>query len=1113
MQERQPLFPHDFYLKHLSQLKNIHFTAREIDVMACIMSARRTSKIASFLSINPRTVETHIRNIMLKLECNSQEGIIDFIETSDKLPFLRKYYALLRIQSVFEKSLDLISKLNSEKGLFCFLTPGDDKDSFISHLISHLKRAGIRTSSMRQKKGDSILFVLPKDLTEEETLVCLQKIKKESNKIIFLLQNKKNNTDIQHELRDCVIIDFSKQENYYLSFFNLLKKLIPDFNFDKFISEFQDKYKIISLESKHPRNVADTKNLKKLLINRRQLSLLLLLFVMIFLGSGFLALQWYQQKNQNNPLRSDLILPRKSILLNRMDLLDEIDKKLKENKGIQTIALVGVGGAGKTTVARSYAHQQKINSVIWEINAETHETLNDSFEKLAHAFAKTEMDQKTLKGLLEINDPIEKEDRIIQFVKERLLSQPNWLLIYDNVVTFHDIQKYFPYDPDTWGTGKIILTTRDSNIENNGHVDHIIFVGELSPHQKITLFTKIMTPHNTHPYTNSNNEEVEKFLEKIPSFPLDVSLAAYYLKATNVPYSTYLKNLTHFDKDFTRVQESILREAGEYSKVRYCIITTSLRKILETHPEFEELLLFMMLLNSQKIPRDLLNNLKGDVLVSHFIFNLKKYSLLTSEFSDSSISNSEISIHRSTQAIGLAYLLQKLGLEKSKELIKMISEKLLIYIDQVTKEEDLNKMKSLMTHSEAFLKHKNLLVPEIESILKGQLGIIGYFFGDNLKAKLLFEESLLTLEKFYEKYPTRVALFMGYLGNTLRDLGDYHKAKMLIENAVSIYEKYYPQDNLKHAYFLVYLGIVERFLGHYDLARNAFEKGIFLNKKHFPENENYAAWAAGQLAILDRELGYYEEAKKTLEISLKSFKKERLPDHIDIAWALEHLGVVYTKLGQYEKAKEALEQSLKIYAVYLPDQIGPSWILAHCHSPQGSKDYENVKLLFNQLLEIYKNHFHDNYIYAAYPLSKLGNLYREIGNYEKAEILLKQSLAIYQKNYGDEHLAIAQTLSDLGYVYLLQGKLNDSEELLTKSLKILEESNHAESYACLEKLSELFLKKSSLALDKGNKELSQSFKSQALSFLKQALQITKNQFGENSPHTIRVEEKIKNFGF
>ncbi|MBY0293268.1 MAG: helix-turn-helix transcriptional regulator [Alphaproteobacteria bacterium] len=84
MQKNEVCFTQDIYSEHLATINGITFTPREIDVIACLLSARGTSKIASFLSIAPRTIATHIRNIMLKLERNSRENILDFIEKTSK---------------------------------------------------------------------------------------------------------------------------------------------------------------------------------------------------------------------------------------------------------------------------------------------------------------------------------------------------------------------------------------------------------------------------------------------------------------------------------------------------------------------------------------------------------------------------------------------------------------------------------------------------------------------------------------------------------------------------------------------------------------------------------------------------------------------------------------------------------------------------------------------------------------------------------------------------------------------------------------------------------------------------------------------------------------------
>lgn len=177
MENKQNILPQDFYLEYLSNINNIYFTKREIDVMSCLLNARRTSKTASLLSIDPRTVETHVRNIMSKVQCNSRERIIDFIESSDKLSLIKQYYSLLRINNFFEKILRDISFVQLEKVLIWALNYPENKDTFFHHFISHLKLAGIKVStSVREKKASYGVCLLPNLLGEDEIYSFFQKI-------------------------------------------------------------------------------------------------------------------------------------------------------------------------------------------------------------------------------------------------------------------------------------------------------------------------------------------------------------------------------------------------------------------------------------------------------------------------------------------------------------------------------------------------------------------------------------------------------------------------------------------------------------------------------------------------------------------------------------------------------------------------------------------------------------------------------------------------------------------------------------------------------------------------------------------------------------------------
>lgn len=1092
----QILFSQNFYLKHLSMIGNIHFTAREIDVIACILSARRTSKIAYLLSINSRTVETHIRNIMSKSGANTREGIIDFIEVfPDKVFLLRKYYALLRVEAVFEKNLKDISRLNQENNL-CFLLHEKDTDSFAVHLKSHLNLAGITISRTVQKKAEAyVIFVLSKTMSEAETSSFLHKYS--SNKILFLLQ--KDHQEIPKQFVDFEIINCTKHEDYYFSFFIILKKLLPHLDINKVAAEFKEKYKTIHLGSTQQEVALPEKQLEKNFMSQIKASYLTAIILAVTgLCGAFLIFSW-NQNNEGTSFRSDLRLPAHSLLLNRSEIIDQIEMKLKKQDGIQTVALVGVGGAGKTTVARQYACKRKIN-YLWEINAETKESLKASFENIAKKLANTEEYQKTLREIQAIKDPAEKEEAIIHFVKSCLKGKKEWLLIYDNVETFTDIQKYFPYDSETWGNGKVIITTRDSNVDNNRYIGHTIVIGELNTDQKFTLFTKIMRSEDIYSLTVGKKEEIKKFLEQIPPFPLDVSIAAYYLKATQTSFKTYLENITKHDSDFTDLQKTLLNDTSEYTKTRYGLITVSLQHIINTHKDFKDLCVFISLVDSQNIPRELLNNFKNNMVVDNFIFNLKKYSLLINN-----PSNTALSIHRSTQAISLSYLMKKLDLERNKELITSIAESLENTLDEVIRLEDLVKMKELINPCEIFLCHGRFLNDKIEGMIKSKLGTIHYFCGDNTKAKALLKESLVQLRDSYEEKPTRIAFATGFLGNVLRDLGDFNEAKVLLQKSLEIYNQHSMDDPLRHAYFVVYLGTLDMSLGHYDNAKRAFERGLTIHAEHFPENQNFVAWASEQLGTLERKLGNYKKAEVLLEKSLLIFTKDYHND-MDIAWALQHLGVVYAKLKKYDKAKDALEKSLKSWASTLPDNIGPLWALAH--TSDHLEKHEDVKSLFDSLRKIYKGHFHENYIYAGLILGHLGNLYGKLGNYEKAKTLLEQSQFIYETNYGEAHLATAPILNDLGEIYFLQDDLDHAEDFINKAFLIFEKNKHPDGHECLENLSKLYIKKASIESENGEKEISQKFLNTSITYLKHALDIVRTHFPKSSAHEKRIQENL-----
>ena len=80
------------------------------------------------------------------------------------------------------------------------------------------------------------------------------------------------------------------------------------------------------------------------------------------------------------------LAPRPVFLAGREDLLAELDARLadREQAGPGVVALYGLGGAGKTSVAVEYAHRQLAGSwVVWQFVAEEPAALAAGFSELA----------------------------------------------------------------------------------------------------------------------------------------------------------------------------------------------------------------------------------------------------------------------------------------------------------------------------------------------------------------------------------------------------------------------------------------------------------------------------------------------------------------------------------------------------------------------------------------------------------------------------------------------------------------------------------------------------------------------------------------------------------
>jgi len=1027
----QALLPETIYFFNLNTIQEIAFTIREIDVIACVLQGRSVKRIASFLMISPKTVETHLRNIMLKIGCNSKEKIIDFIEKSGQFCHVKTYYSSLLIKIAFESALKKISTDIQKQTVSCLIVYSEkykDKLTLILQLAEHLKSIDIKTSiSIKEMEKPFIPYEYP-----EHTICCLfersannqlleNQIIKQSKSYeipIFLLLDKSELifTKQSASLKDQ--IDLTEPQKYYFAFFEILEKLFPKINFEENVNSFKN-YCITLLDSNNT-TLANTQTValkeKTSWLKRFSIKKLWKLFgVLLITAFCFYVLAGIFNRQQTIVSKQIIWnLPRQDIkFIGRKKILEELynqlvinDKEVSED--LNLTVCVGLGGIGKTQLALQYAYHSlyPYHLKVW-FSADNLNKLKQQYLDFA----------KTI-GYVEETPNFEAANF---YIKNWLKTHPGWLLIYDNVHTYEDISSFLPEKG-----GHIILTTRNRYWPNKFK---ILPVDVMTEEESIVLVHSFMQQ-------NIGIKEIEtlKELVKIVGYlPLALSQAGAYLNQTRIPVTQYLELHKSHEEEFLTNNNLFDSQNTASVATTWNISLEAVRKETKQHSSLAlALLAVCAYLSPEAISESLLitwikenypNSQNPELILPKLISQLSKYSLVNKDDE-----NTSISVHRLVQVIirqqhksvdgNKAFGYPPVTIEWYNKLVESahieFSRKTQILEDEA-------RQKNLLPHLQSIVNHFKELWPNAtEFSLAPILNDIGNTFalmGEFKNAQSYYQRALNALEQRYNKMHPEIADTLISLGNNYRKLGDVAQAKHLCERAVSILEMNYGQHHFKTAEAL-------------ECVANVYQ-----------------------------EMGSVKEAKSILERVLEIKKTHYGKNHIETASTLELIGSVLRHLGDTQQSKELLNQALEIKEQYFgKDHIKVAFTLNQLgrtlrDTTTSREDLLFIKKLYERAVEIQEKYYGKNHIEVAFSLDYLGRVHRVLRNLKHAQVLHERALVIKEKYYGANHYKVAFTLDYLGKVYNYLGNTIQAHKLHERALKIKEQHygvNHlAVSYSLM----------------------------------------------------------------
>ena len=142
------------------------------------------------------------------------------------------------------------------------------------------------------------------------------------------------------------------------------------------------------------------------------------------------------------------LAPRPPMLAGREELLGGLDARLSGSAagGPRIIALHGLGGAGKTSVAVDYAHRhQAAFGVVWQFPAEDRAVLAAEFARLAAQLG-------VGGGRLDTRDPVASVHAVLAAAAKR------WLLVFDNAPDLDSVRAFLP----PAGDGLVLITSQSA---------------------------------------------------------------------------------------------------------------------------------------------------------------------------------------------------------------------------------------------------------------------------------------------------------------------------------------------------------------------------------------------------------------------------------------------------------------------------------------------------------------------------------------------------------------------------------------------------------------------------------------------------------------------------
>ncbi|KIC76814.1 hypothetical protein DB41_EI00290 [Neochlamydia sp. TUME1] len=579
--------------------------------------------------------------------------------------------------------------------------------------------------------------------------------------------------------------------------------------------------------------------------------------------------------------------------------IDKLDRTFSSQQSTpQKLTITGIGGSGKTVLAKQYIEQyeQKMKGQQDKISTPFFGDMQD-MESFFESYRKFAVE-------LGVNVPLKaQKETIINEVNKMLAQRPDWLFVIDNVNSnnYEDLQAFLPQD----SKGKILMVSRE---KLNKVKNFDMQVNHLSEDEALEIFH--LNLGKDHWALNQANNSKRDLAAQLSYLPLALKQAALYLKAAEPSasfdsivsaYSDKLRNLMGISKEGSM-------HSADASQGLKAVLLLSIEACEKQRSEAKVLFTILPFLNPHLIEEPLLklwckSQVKSSKSLTSLLDVMEGYGLIVRKAAEG------WEIHSSLQEL----LLEKMNKEgkKAEQVLKDFLGMLKDNYSLNMSSKDSYYQTKAIENQWRFLS-KSATDHQVTDELKHYFAHVCNVLGNYHLQSNNFFEARQAFEKSLE-----------LAGLQLKDQEAEEICKIL---------KDHPELPALYSQTLHYLGIIHFHAREWEQAERYFNKAIDIQKEVAKNADVYINPNPVDLLIFQRQgpgwlllEGNKDDLLKAEKLYLDLFQEKRFAplgkeqDITNERYCNLQLGRVYLKLAQaaskedeavmyYQKALERLEK-------------------------------------------------------------------------------------------------------------------------------------------------------------------------------------------------------------